>query len=333
MVTLENETIRVSVLADKGADIIEFLHKPSDTDFMWRSPLGVRNPAHYVLTAPRPEGAFLDYYEGGWQECMPTGGDDAEYAGTRFGLHGEVCLIPWDYTIVQDDPEQIQVYFRVRTYRTPFFLEKTLTLARHSGVLRIQERLVNEGQEALDFVWGHHPAIGAPFLDESCVIDLPGAGVRVVSLGETSRCRPGDYTWPHVKGRDGGTIDLTRVASGEARSHDLAFLTEMRAGWYALTNTSRRVGFGMAWPLEVFPVLWFWQVYCGAMQQPWYGRTYNVALEPWTTPYKTITESIAHNTQRTLDAGEALEVEFCAVAYAGVQRVGQIHPDGQIEGT
>src|SRR5690606_20223398 len=91
--TLENELLRVTFLVDKGTDIIEFLHKPTDTDFMWRSPLGVRNPATFVPTAARPDGAFLDYYEGGWQECLPTGGDEVPYAGTVFGVHGEVCLL------------------------------------------------------------------------------------------------------------------------------------------------------------------------------------------------------------------------------------------------
>ena len=32
-VVLENQVIRVSVAADKGADIYEFLHKPTDTEF------------------------------------------------------------------------------------------------------------------------------------------------------------------------------------------------------------------------------------------------------------------------------------------------------------
>ena len=331
--TLENEIVRVSFLADKGADIFEFLHKPTDTDFLWRSPLGVRNPATFVPTVPRAEGAFLDYYEGGWQECMPTGGDEAVYAGTQFGPHGEVCLIPWHYAILEDDPERVQVRFAVRTYRTPFRLEKTVTLERHSGVLAFSERLVNEGAEPVDFVWGHHPAFGPPFLDESCVIDLPGARVRTVDLGATSRCRVGsDYTWPHVAGRDGTTIDLTRIPSDQARSHDLAFLTDMPEGWYAITNTRRRVGFGMVWPLDVFPVAWFWQVYCGALQQPWYGRTYNVALEPWSTPYKTIGESIEHGANCTFGPGETLAVEFKAVAYAGLSRVDRIHPDGRVQG-
>ena len=41
-VILENQVIRISVAADKGADIYEFLHKPTDTEFLLRTPLGLR---------------------------------------------------------------------------------------------------------------------------------------------------------------------------------------------------------------------------------------------------------------------------------------------------
>ena len=186
-VTLENEILRVSFLADKGSDIYEFLHKPTDTDFMWRSPLGVRNPATFVPTIPRAEGAFLDYYEGGWQECLPTGGDPAEYAGTEFGPHGEVCLIPWDYAIVEDSPQRVSVRFRVRTYRTPLLIEKTVTLERHSGVLTIAEQVTNEGAVPIDIMWGHHPAFGPPFLDEF-LCHRPPSGDR--SNGSHRRHKP-----------------------------------------------------------------------------------------------------------------------------------------------
>ena len=41
VVFLENEKLRVGVLVDKGTDIIEFNHKPTDTDFVWLAPGGV----------------------------------------------------------------------------------------------------------------------------------------------------------------------------------------------------------------------------------------------------------------------------------------------------
>ena len=83
-------------------------------------------------------------------------------------------------------------------------------------------------------------------------------------------------------------IDLRRVAAVEVDTHDTLFLDGLSEGWYAVTNTRQQVGFGLAWPLEVFPALWFWQVYGGAHGPPWYGRTYNIALEPFSSVQATL---------------------------------------------
>lgn len=333
MVTLENETLRVSILADKGCDVFEFLHKPTDTDFLWRSPLGVRNPAQFVPTVSRPDGAFLDFYEGGWQLCLPSGGNSSNYGGTVFGAHGEVCLIPWEYSILEDQPQRVSVRFWVRTYRTPLYIERVVTIERHQPSITMEERVSNEGEVAINIVWGHHPAFGPPFLDETCVVDLPGGVVETVAVEATHRCRSGKgAAWPLVDGHSGVPIDLSRIPSPDTRSHDLAYITDLTAGWYAITNTSQRVGFGLAWPVEIFPALWFWQVYGGALEQPWYGRTYNVALEPWTTPRPTITEALADGSQRTIEPGTCAEATLRAVAFTGLQRVTRVHPDGRVEG-
>ena len=333
-VTLENELIRVTLLADKGSDIIEFLHKPTDTDFMWRSPHGVRNPATFVPTVARPEGAFLDYYPGGWQECLPTGGVAATYAGTHFGVHGEFALMPWEYRLVEDTPERVTLLLQARSYRSPIFVEKWLTLRSGRPVLQIRERLVNEGQEATEIVWGHHPAFGPPFLDDSCVVDLPGARVITTDVQPNHRYQPGEgYQWPYVPGRDGQLIDMSMIPPPEVRTHDTVFLSDLEAGWYALTNRQRGVGFGMAWPTDVFSAIWFWQVYGGAWGSPWFGRTYNIALEPWTTTQTNINHAIANGSARHLAPGAVLEVELCAVAYSGLQRVTAITTDGEVSGS
>ena len=171
---LENEHLRIVVLVDKGADIYQFVHKPTDVDFLWRSPLGVRDPSKFVPTTGSPMGMWMDVYEGGWQTVLPGGGFPSVYAGADLGLHAEVNTMPWDCAIVEDSPERVSMRFWVRTYRTPFFFEKTLTLTRGSSVLEIEEELVNEGEEPVHCVWGEHIALGPPFLSEECVIDLPG---------------------------------------------------------------------------------------------------------------------------------------------------------------
>ena len=329
-VTLENELLRVSVLADKGSDIFEFLYKPLDVDFMWRSPWGVRNPATFVATDHHKASAFLDYYEGGWQDCLPSGGNPGEYQGLPFGAHGETPTIPWEYRIVEDTPERVRVRFWVRTYRTPLYVEKTLSLEKERGVLTIEETVLNEGRIPIELMWGQHPALGAPFVDESCRIDLPSARVHCTSLAPNSRFAPGIHDWPLVPSRDGHLIDLRQVASAEADTTDTLFLDELQEGWYAVTNTRRHVGFAMAWPLEVFPAVWFWQVYGGAYTPPWYGRTYNIALEPFSTVQPTIADAVQDGSAHILEPGTQLRAQFVALAYAGIKGVQGISPDGEV---
>jgi hypothetical protein len=329
-VTLENELLRVTILAGKGGDIFEFLYKPLDVDFMWRSPWGVRDPAPFVATSHTPVSAFLDFYEGGWQDCLPTGGNPCDYQGQPFGAHGEAATIPWRYSIVEDSPECVALKLWVRTYRTPFLVEKTLTLERGRAVLRIAEQITNEGRVTLPIMWGQHPAFGPPFVDESCRIDLPGGRVHATQLTPNTRFVAGEHAWPLVPGRDGNLIDLRRVAGCEADTSDTLRIADLAEGWYALTNTQRQVGFGMAWPLAVFPALWFWQVYGGAYGAPWYGRTYNVALEPFSTVQTTIVDAQADGSAHSLAPGETWAAQFVAVAYSGLARVAGITADGSV---
>src|SRR4030066_81979 len=67
VVALENAIVRVEILADKGSDIVGFLHKPTDTEFMWHRPTGL--PAAPIASIPRgvDEHVFVDLYEGGGQ--------------------------------------------------------------------------------------------------------------------------------------------------------------------------------------------------------------------------------------------------------------------------
>lgn len=329
-ITLENELLRVTILADKGTDIFEFLYKPLDVDFMWRSPWGVRNPATYVATSHTSGSAFLDFYAGGWQDCFPTGGDPTEYQGQPFGAHGELPTLPWNYQIVEDGPERIVVKFWVRTVRTPFYLEKYLTLERHSGALQVQESVLNEGRLPMQFMWGQHPALGAPFLDDSCVIDLAGARVNCRELAPNTRFIRGVYDWPRVPGINGNTIDLSRVGSIADDTTDTLFLDQLQASWYAVTNTSRKVTFGLAWELDVYPALWFWQAYGGIYSPPWHGRIFTIALEPFSTIQRTIQDAILHNSAHTLAPGERLETKFSAVATSGLTRVQSISINGEL---
>lgn len=328
--TIENELLRISMLAGKCADIFEFNYKPLDVDFMWRSPWGVRDPAGFVPTTHTAVSSFLDFYEGGWQDCLPTGGNPAEYRGSPFGAHGETPTLPWNYAIIEDAPERVSVRFWVRTVRTPFYIEKFVTLEGNKPVVFFDEKITNEGRVCMELMWGQHPAFGPPFIDDSCVIQLPGGRVHCQNLSPNTRFVPGEYDWPLVPGVRGSTIDLRQVASVEADTTDTLRIDQLGGGWYALSNTVRQVGFGMAWPLEVFPALWFWQVYGGAYGLPWYGRTYNIALEPFSTVELTLPEAIQAGSAHLLEPGESIRASYLAVAYTGASEVTGITPQGDV---
>jgi hypothetical protein len=329
-VALENELLRVTVVVDKGTDIYEFLYKPLDVDFMWRSWSGLRERSHFVPTSARQNGAYMDYYEGGWQELFPNCGGASLHQGAEIGQHGEVSLLPWSYVVVQDDPEYIEIRFDVRTVRTPFHLVKTLSMKRGEAVLRIRERVTNEGGQAVDFSWGHHPALGWPFLDESCRVDLPEC--RITTLPEftpaSSRLRPEQSSaWPFGEGRNGTRIDLSLIPGPAAAAHDMVFLQGIQEGWYAVTNTVRKIGFALRYPADLFKQLWYWQVFRGDADYPWWKSTYNIALEPCAT-LPILSESAKRGEALTLGPGESREVELCAIAYQGLERVGGVSPDG-----
>ncbi len=281
---LENEVLRVGVLLDKGADIFEFTYKPRDLDFMWQSPIEMRAP--YVATSALPEGAFHDYYYGGWQEVLPSAGWASEpYLGTYQGLHGEISLLPFEAAIVEDSPEKVSLRVWTRAYRSPLALERFMTLERHRPVLHIRERLTNESPAEFAVMWGHHPAFGEPFLDDSCRVSAPATEVEVLAFHPNGLWEPGGgYEFPNVLNRRSGELqDIRRVLPRETGSVDVVFFKGLAEGWYGITNERLKVGFGMAWDASLFKYLWMWQVYGGHHDYPWYGRTYNCALEPFTS--------------------------------------------------
>ena len=161
--------IRVAVLAGKGTDIVEFVYKPMDMDFLWHSFNGLKKPAAYAQTCENPGGSFLDMYEGGWQELLPNINNPTNYKGASLGLHGEACLRVWDYQVLIDTVKEVKIRFSVRLNRAPFFVTKTVTIKSYEPVLEFEESILNEGDEEFKFTWGHHPAFGIPFLSDKCV--------------------------------------------------------------------------------------------------------------------------------------------------------------------
>lgn len=337
-VILENELLRVVILLDKGSDIIEFRYKPLDLDVLHFAPGGLRNPAHNIPSA-YSQNPFIDYYSGGWNEVLPNGGPFAIYQGAELGQHGEVSLLPWEYAILEDTPERVSVRLWVRPIRTPLFLEKILSLEPGISTLTIWERLVNEGGTPFHVMWGQHIAFGREFLREGAVIDIPAKQLLVHPAMEHYEPRrfqtASESAWPFTNAPDGSLVDASRIpALDEIQAQEMAYITGLSEGWYTVTNSTKRLGFGVVFDPQLYRYVWYWQQLGNtAADFPWWGRTHTIALEPWTSyPTSGLPEAIANGTALLLHADEEIETEFKAFLYEGFTRVHSVTPTGEVTG-
>lgn len=329
---LENELIRVGVLLDKGADIFQFLYKPTDTDFLWRSPQGLIRPDRFTSTRASSAGTFLDSYHGGWQEILPGGGP-VDYAGAELGLHGEVTHLGWECDILEDRPERISIRLSVNCIRTPLHLERTMTLERGAPHLFIEETLENNSPQQIDFMWGHHPAFGAPFLQDGVRLFIPAGKGRAhdPKFTASSVLEPGmEFEWPIAPAINGSSVDFSTTKGPDGGFAELIYLSELREAWYALLNPKTGVGFGLAWDKKVMPYLWFWLVYGRAPGYPWWDNAYVIALEPWTSIPNNLNIALESGTQAILKGGEKITFSCTAVAFAGLREVNRVGIRGEV---
>ena len=130
-------------------------------------------------------------------------------------------------------------------------------------------------------------------------------------------------------GNDGGKIDLSRIPGPESAASDMVFLEGITEGWYAVTNGAMNVGFGLRYPADVFKELWYWQVYRGGRDYPWWSATYNIALEPCAS-LPVLSHAAARGEALALGPGESQEIDLMAVAFEARGQVTGIDADGVV---
>jgi hypothetical protein len=319
-VTLENDFVSVTVLPEKGADIYSLCYKPREMDVLWKSPWGLTpSGLAFPFAGGNTEAAWMDQYEGGWQEIFPNGGDECLYRNAPLNFHGEASIRSWDYTIRSSSSSSVSVEFHVALRRSPFELRRTMIVEKNLAGVRMEESIVNKGGEDLHYMWGHHPAIGDPFLSGDCTLNVPTGRFLNHSAEISPHVRiPAGASgrWPLIKGKSGEPVDLSRIPEGGERITEFGYLCDFEEGWYGYTSRKHRFGFGLAWPLRVFPYLWFWQELRGSFGYPWYGRCRVMAVEPFTSiPGTGLVSAIDAGTAPLLAAGEKVEANLAAIFY------------------
>jgi hypothetical protein len=300
-VTLANPFVSVTVLPDKGADIYTFIDLESGTDVLFKTPWGLQPPG----SPPRPgsgEFGFLQNYEGGWQELFPNTFLPCRYEGREIPLHGEVATLPWEVRIDREDDEEIRVSFLVACRQMPLSLTRTMRLSRSQPTLMIDETVENLSDGGVSFVWGHHPTLGAPFLEAGCRIDCGQCSVvtpKDLFEPATASIEAGQRgNWPLLRRINSGYVDLREITGPDASTHDHAYLTDFQNGWIEVLNPRLGLTFSLEWDPEVFKWLVNWRPFGGSRVPPLDG-IYAMGIEPWVA---------SSNLAAAIDAGNALTV-------------------------
>ncbi len=325
--TLSDGEFSLTLLPEKGSDIISLRHEKTDTEFLWTSPNGLQTDA--------PTKSFIDNYEGGWQECFPTGGPPIKYRGAEIGQHGEVHALRWEVVETVATDTEVSVTLEVRTLKTPFFLRKKITLRGATGIIEIDETATNESNEDLPVLWGQHPALGGNFLDEHCKIDTLAGRVWSYVLPENAEMGQFDQNvegvWPMLKNKHGDMVDVSEIPAPSTRTADMLFIGDFKDGWISVTNRERKVGIAFLFDPEMHKVMWLWQMFGGGTGYPWYGRAYTMALEPFTGAPDPHAGDIARVAgTHTIAAGATATARLRVLLYKGIRGVGRITADGTI---
>lgn len=310
---LENRHLRVTVLPELGGKVHELIDKAADRDLLWHNP----------RTPPRkaPFGAhFDDWWSGGWDEIFPTG-DVARLHDEPLPYMGELWSVPWSATEVDAGPGAVSTSTSGVGTIAPARLERTLELRDDEPVLRVRYRLTNLDVRTLPFLWGIHPALA---VSSAHRIQLPAGRMLV---GVSSGPRMGEvgatYEWPEQPEPPGpGRRDVSQVLPADAMAFGGHWATELRDGWWALTDTASRRGIALSFPRDVFPYVWIWQVYGG-----WRGH-HHLCLEPWTGYPMQLEEAVDLGRHRELEPAASLEAELAFVLFSGLERVTSVSRDG-----
>jgi len=316
VIWMENDYLKIGILAGRGSDIFEFRYKPAGVDFMLHLSKDIINPNRVFSQMRNTSNQFEDYYYGGWQEILPNS-PTFSYRGASLGQHGEISLIPWKYSIICDQEEKISVKLWTKPLRIPIKIEKTLTMVNNDARLFIEEKLINESKTKLDIMWGHHIAFGLPFLREGAKVSCNAKKMlSEPGMPAQRRFKPGIETeWPQAININNNADNADQIPAADKKPYsELSYLWGFgKTGQYEITNTTHNISFNLSWDASIFKYLWFWQERFATRDAPWWGNAYAIALEPWTSIWKAnAEEAIKNNEWLTLEKNQTIETKLSA---------------------
>lgn|GEM_PF-2530583 len=306
IVEMTSPEIHLKVSLTRGAEILELRSKKLDLDLLWHGHEDVVRYREAVQTIEAPIGNFLDHFSGGWQEVLPAAQYPIRYKGAPIGAHGEVATLSWDFRIMEDSLNSISVEFAVNLRRFPMRLIRIMTLT--DGVLRFEESVENRSGQEIDFQWGHHLALGGPFVDPGMeIIVNSGERIEIPNYpGPTYRFKSESVSqWPLAFDSDSGLVDVSRFGEDDGTDGHL-ILGPLAETCVIFRNHSIFTDISVRWDKNTFPYCWIWMVLGGIKEWPLWGEERLITIEPFSSPVISLTEAIENGSALRLGAHQSM---------------------------
>lgn len=322
--TLENERIRLTVLAE-GGHVAEILDKESGVNPLWVPPWKTIEPSEF---GPANYSTYGDGVEArllagiaGHNLCLDIfGGPSEAEACAGLGVHGEASVAA--YALSEEDGALVQ---RAGFPLSQLGFERRMTLRRDR--VEFVETLTNRSAHDRPIAWTQHVTLGPPFLERGATWFHATAGRSKVFEGDFAdgfawQWPGAEFDWPHCPMADGSTSDLRVYPATEKSAGYTAHLMDSpRASFHAYSRRLQ-VLFGYTWSREDFPWLGRWEENCLRTHSPWNGRTITCGMEFGVSPMPETRKAMIERGSlfgvpgyRWISAGESVTVRYEAAIH------------------
>ena len=323
---IENEKISVTILVDRGTDIISFNYKPQDTEFIWLDPVGL-NILDKMNYTQWDKDYWKDNYYGGWFECFPNVGPSGRYMNSYFNENAEIKYLPFDMSVEKDTAEEVVLKFFAKCTKTPFVIEKYIKIKSNEPTLFIKEKITNLADKKCGFLWGHHPNAGGRFIDDDTIIDMPDCTLYTMDEDEN---KSEVFNWPYTYS-EGKCIDLRKIMSGgENKTSALFYLNNIKEGWGAFRNPKKKLGFGFSWDIDMFKSGILWIKYDKSEVHCDYDGRRLITIFPKTADVNGLEEASKNGLLSYLGPHESKETWINATVFNGEKEVKTIDRNAKV---
>ena len=200
------------------------------------------------------------------------------------GYHGETFLLPWDWRIEAHTQDEVALVLSTRCVRSPFAVERRLSLTRQHSEIVVETLARNLGQTSANLSLGEHITLKIDDYLAGATLEMDG-GTAIETSGpsppESLISSDASGQWPFLPGSNGELVDLSRIDSGR-EGHSDVFGARWRApGLVKLIPDRQEVpAISISWDSEVLPTAVFWYALGGDTAPPWYGSARLLAVEP-----------------------------------------------------